>query len=204
MNRVENHVRAVLREIEDGREIPTKSIGMKTLNLESFQLIHKGGLTNIGELVQLKQHIDNTIESISWAIEMFIDYHKDSPKYWGKLKKCKERKIYNVSIDLENFMQEESEGKEIIPGEYFLPNNYVLADKVIEAFEKAGGDVSGIGGESFRECASWDFKSKSQAKKFVDFIDKTYVIPKIKEKMKIYNIKKIIFGEAQIDFEYKK
>ena len=126
-------------------------------------------------------------------------------EYSGVFEKLRqERKIYNVSIDLENFMQEESEGKEIIPGEYFLPNNYVLADKVIEAFEKAGGDVSGIGGESFRECASWDFKSKSQAKKFVDFIDKNYVMPKIKEKMKIYNIKKIIFGEAQIDFEYKK
>jgi len=204
MNIAEQHVRAVKREIEEGRATPTNSIGMETVNLDTFLLNHKGGETNIAELVELKEHIDNVIGGIAGTIRIFIDYHKESPRYWGKLEKCEEYKTYNVSIDLENFMHEESEGKELIPGEYFLPDNYALAEKVEKAFKKAGGDMKGECGESFRECASWDFKSKSKAQKLVNFIDKTYVKPDIKERMKAFNIKKIIFGDTQIDFEYKK
>ena len=203
MNRVSGHVRAVKREIEEGRTIPTDTIGMETINLDTFQIIHKGGETNIAELVNLKEHIDMVIGGISESIEMFINYDKKSPRYWGILKKYEENNTYNVSIDLESFMQDESEGKEIVPGEYFLPDNYALAKKVEKAFKKAGGDMKGECGEHFRECASWDFKSKAKAKKLVDFIDKTYVKPALKERQDAFNIKKVIFSETQIDFEYK-
>lgn len=204
MNIAEQHVWAVKKEIEEGRTVPTDSIGMEILNLDTFLLNHKGGETNVAELVKLKEHIDNVLGGIGETIRIFIDYDKKSPKYWGKLEKCPEYKTYNVSIDLENFMHEESEGKELIPGEYFLPDNYALAEKVEKAFKKAGGDMKGECGESFRECASWDFKSKAKAKKLVDFIDKTYVKPALKERKKLFNIKKVIFGETQIDFEYNK
>jgi len=129
---------------------------------------------------------------------------KKSPRYWGSLEKCPEYKTYSVSIDLENFMHEESEGKELIPGACFLPDNYALAEKIEKAFKKAGGDMKGECGEHFRECASWQFKSKAKAKKLVKFIDDTYVKPALKERKKLFNIKKVIFGETQIDFEYKK
>lgn len=203
MNRVSGHVRAVKREIEEGRTIPTDTIGMETINLDTFQIIHKGGETNIAELVNLKEHIDMVIGGISESIEMFINYDKKSPRYWGILKKYEETNTYNVSIDLESFMQDESEGKEKVPGEYFLPDNYALAKKVEKAFKKAGGDMNGECGEHFRECASWDFKSKAKAKKLVDFIDKTYVKPALKERQDTFNIKKVIFSETQIDFEYR-
>jgi hypothetical protein len=204
MNIAEQHVWAVKKEIEEGRTVPTDSIGMEIVNLDTFLLDHKGGETNVAELVKLKEHIDNVLGGIGETIRIFIDYDKKSPKYWGKLEKCPEYKTYNVSIDLENFMHKESEGKELIPGEYFLPDNYALAEKVEKAFKKAGGDMKGECGESFRECASWDFKSKAKAKKLVDFIDKTYVKPALKERKKLFNIKKVIFGETQIDFEYNK
>jgi len=203
MNRVTGHVMAVKREIEEGKTTPTDTIGMETINLDTFKLNHKGGETNIAELVNLKEHIDMVIGGISESIEMFINYDKKSPRYWGKLEKCEEYKTYNVSIDLESFMQEESEGKELIPGEYFLPDNYSLAEKVEKAFKKSGGDLKGECGEHFRECASWDFKSKSKAKKLVDFIDKTYVKTSLEERKNAFNIKKVIFGETQIGFEYK-
>jgi hypothetical protein len=203
MNIAEQHIWAVKKEVEEGRTVPTDSIGMKVVNLDTFLLNHKGGETNIAELVKLKEHIDKVIGGIGGTIQMFIDYDKKSPRYWGKLEKCPEYKTYNVSIDLENFMHEESEGKELAPG-YFMPDNYALAEKVEIAFKKAGGDMEGECGEPFRECASWDFKSKAQAKKLVKFIDDTYIIPALKERRKMFNIKKVIFGETQIDFEYKK
>jgi len=203
MNIAEQHVWAVKKEIEEGRITPTDSIGMEIVNLDEFLINHKGGNTNIAELIELKEYIDNVIGWIGETIRMFVDYDKKSPKYWGKLEKHEEYKTYNVSIDLENFMHEESEGKELAP-DYFLPDNYALAEKVEKAFKKAGGDMKGECGESFRECASWDFKSKAKAKKLVDFIDKTYVKPALKERKKLFNIKKVIFSETQIDFEYKK
>jgi hypothetical protein len=205
MNRqVEMHVAAVKREIEEGRMIPTESIGMKTVNLDTFELKHKGGITNIAELIELKECIDDTLSNISNSVRMFIDYDKESPAYWGNINKCEEYKTYNVSIDLENFMHEESEGEELFPGDFFLPDNYSLAKKVEDAFKKSGGSMKGECGEHFRECASWDFKSKAKAKKLVKFIDNTYVQPAIKERKELFNIKKVIFGETQIDFEYKK
>lgn len=203
MNIAEQHVQAVKKEIEEGKIIPTKSIGMEIVNLDTFLLKHKGGKTNIAELVELKEHIDNVLGGIAGTIKMFIDYHKKSPKYWGKLEKDEEYKEYNVCIDLENFISEKSGGKELIPGEYFIPNNYALADKVLKTYEKAGGDINGINSdEHFREYANWKFKNKSKAKKFVKFIDKTYVIPTIKERMDFFNIKKIHFGEKEITFDY--
>jgi hypothetical protein len=203
MNIAERHVWAVKKEVEEGRTTPTDSIGMEIVNLDEFLINHKGGVTNIAELVELKEHIDSVIGGIGETIRMFVDYDKKSPRYWGKLDKCEEMKTYNVRIDLENFMHEESKGKEIAP-DYFLPDNYALAEKVEKAFKKAGGDIKGECGESFRECASWHFKSKTKAKKLVDFIDKTYVTPALTERKKLFNIKKVIFGETQIEFEYKK
>lgn len=204
MSYLDGHIMAVKKEVEEGRTTPTDSIGMQTLNLDEFLINHKGGKTNIAELVELKEHIDNVISSISSTIQMFIKYHKDSPRYWGTLEKDEEYKEYAVSINLENFMHEESEGKEVIPGECFISNNYVLADKVVEAYRESGGDIKGINSdEHFRDQANWKFKSKAKAKKFVKFIDKTYVKPSVEERIEDFNIKKINFGETQITFEYK-
>jgi hypothetical protein len=204
MNIAEQHVWAVKKEIEEGKTVTTKSIGMKIVNLDTFLLEHKGGETNVAELVELKEHIDNVLGGIGETIKMFTDYHKKSPFYWGKLEKCEEYKEYAVCIDLENFMHEESEGKELAP-DYFLPDNYALAKKVLKAYKKAGGNIDVINSdEHYRECTNWKFKNKREAQKLVNFIDKTYVKPAIKERMALFNISKIHFGEKEITFDYKK
>jgi len=41
MNRTEGHVRAVKREIEEGRMVPTKKIGMEIVNLDNFMMSFK-------------------------------------------------------------------------------------------------------------------------------------------------------------------
>ena len=210
MSRTTSHVMAVKREIEEGRLVPTEKIGMEVIDLDNFMLSFKHSdksnehaKINIGELVGLKEHIDTVIGGVSETIEMFIHYDKKSPRYWGILEKCEEYKEYTVAIDLENFMQEESTGKELIPGEYFLPDNYSLAKKVEKAFKKAGGDVKGMNSdEHFRECTNWKFKNKAKAHKLVNFIDKTYVKPFLEERKGIFNIKKINFSKDQITFDY--
>jgi len=150
-------------------------------------------------IVNFKEHIDTIHDTITF----FIKYDKKSPRYWGTLDKCREYKTYNISIDLEDLMPEESEGKDIHP-DCFIPDNYALAEKVEKAFKKSGGDMKSECGEHFRECASWEFKNKSEAKKLVKFIDDNYIKSTLKEKKDFFNIRRVIFGENKIDFEYKK
>ena len=194
------HVDAVKREIEDGRMTPTDSVGMKTVNLDTFQLEHKGGATNVAELVGLKEHIDGVLGDIAGSVRLFIDFHKDSPmKNWDKLEKVEG--VYTVGLDLEPFMREESEAREVFPG-CFMSDNYALAEKLIKSFEKDGGKTKGFEDISFRDTAMWNITSKSRAKKFISFISKNYIKPILVERVEFYNIKKVIFTDVGIDFEY--
>lgn len=201
----EMHIRAINHMIDNGEMIPTKKLRIEMLNLEEFKFSTKDdGVVNIAELVKVKEFIDESINGIAWACKSFIDYHKDSPKYWGELgEKNQESNAYGVAIDLEIFMEDESESKEIVPG-YTIPDNYTLAKKLLNKFEKAGNSIKGIEDVSFRECAYWDVKSKKTAQKLIKFIDDKYVQPYIKERMKFYKIEKINFLEKRMDFVFKK
>lgn len=200
---VNGHVMAVKKEIEEGRMTPTDSIGMEIIDLDNFMLNHKGGKTNIAELVNLKEHIDDVIAGISKTIEMFVRYHKDSPRYWGRLEKCPEYNEYAVSINLHNFMEGTESGPDIMGGEYFIPDNYELADMLLEEYKKSGGDVKGVNSdEHFRENANWKFKNKTKAQKLVNFIQKKYINPDFEKRMKLFNIKKVNFFDDKVEFEY--
>lgn len=195
------HIYAINQMVEKGEMIPTKSIGIKLLNLEEFQFYIKGndGVVNMAEFIKIKKFIDSSISSISWACRTFMTHHKDSPYYWGKIEKDSERNMYNVSIDLEAFMEESSKAKEIYPG-YSIPDNYHLAKEVMKKFKKAGNSVKEFEDDSFRDCANWYVKDKKSAKKLVDFIEETYVSPYIKELMEFYNVKEIKFLTDRMDF----
>ncbi|MEK6828875.1 MAG: hypothetical protein AABY15_02030 [Nanoarchaeota archaeon] len=203
----EAHVAAIKKEVEEGRMPLTKTIGIEMLNMESFKikLKDKKGIASIGEMVEIRNFIDGAIKSISHITHTILHSDKKSPLYWGKVDERDDdgRKYYQVSINLETFMEESSEAKEVAPG-YVIPDNYALAEKVLNAFEKSGNDVKGIEDVSFRECATWEIKSKKQAKKLVKFIDETYVIPKLKELMEVGNIKKVIYTEKQFEFVFNK
>ena len=196
------HANAVKREIEDGRMIPTKSIeSIEQINLDMFDIKFNGGITNIAELVKLKDFIDSTLSGISDTMDLFIRFHKDSPvKNWDELEKSEG--VYTISLSLDRFVERDSEPDEESP--FYMPDNYELAEKVLKAFEEAGNSIKGIEDISFREEAMWNIKSKATAKKFSKFIYDTYVKPLVEERMNTYNIKKVNFGEEQITFDYKK
>jgi len=198
------HIQAIKKSVDRGIMEKTDSIGIDVKNLEEFKfkLKNKDGVVNMAELIDMREWIDSAIKSSSWACRSFLFYHKDSPKYWGELgEKDPEYNEYTVQINLEPFMSEESESKDL--GGFIIPDNYVLGDKVIERFEEAGNSIKGIGGEHFRECTNWKIKNKATAKKLIKFIDKNYVQPYIKELMDVHNIKRVIFLEDRMDFEYK-
>ena len=200
------HCSAIKKTVENGLMTPTDTIGIQMKNLEEFKfkIKNKNGIVNIAELVDMKEFIDQAIAGSGQACRNLMYCHKDSPYFWGRLgEKCPEYKDYTVSVDLETFMPEESEGKEPVPG-YFLPNNRVLAEKVLMEFEKDGNDISKIDDDHYREATNWKIKDKKTAQKLIKFIDKKYVQPYVKELMSFYKIKKVHFLEDRMDFEFKK
>lgn len=201
---INTHASVIKQMVEEGLMKETKGINIEVLNLQEFKFkINGDGIVNMAEFIKVKDFIDNSIASISNVCRLLTLYHKDSPHYWGELKdKSEEFNAYEVSIDLENFMEEDSESKEIVPG-FSITDNYVLAEKVIKKFEESGNDTKGIEDFSCREKASWYVKDKKTANKLVSFIEKNYVSPKLKELEDFYNIEDVIFLEDRMDFKFK-
>lgn len=194
---IRRHIYAVEKEVEEGRMTPTNSISMNTVNLDKFTIENIGGETNIAELVKLKKHIDAVIVDISNSIEMLMMFHKDSPiKNWDELEK--HDGAYNISLNLGSFMDVEENVEEL----FFGQSNYELAEKLMSEYKDSGEKTKGIIDVSYRDLASWEIKSKAKAKKLIKFIEDKYIAPRIKEIMDVYNIKKVVFDEKSIDFEY--
>lgn len=203
------YIENIKRNVQDGVMDRTSTIGIEMLNLEKFKfkLKNKSGIVSIAELIDIQEFLKNIIRTNSHVVYNIIHYDKKSPHYWGKLElqtyDDERRPFYDVSIDLEKFMHEESTGTEPAPG-FWLPDNETLADKVLKAFEDAGNSVKGIECNHYRECANWETHSKTQARKLVKFIEDNYVAPKVKEWKEYAGIKKTIFFDDKIDFVYKK
>ena len=199
MKLADMHANAVKREIEDGRMIPTKSVeSIEQINLDMFDIKFNGGITNVAEIVKIRDFINEALAGISDTMDLFIRFHKDSPiKTWDKLEK--EGGVYTIRLNLDRFIENRDDESSL-----YIPDNYELAEKVLKDFKESGNKTSGIIDISFRDIAMWEIKSKSTAKKFSKFIHETYIQPLINERMKNFNIKKINFGEEQITFDYKK
>lgn len=202
MKLADMHASAVKREIEDGRMIPTRSIeSIEQINLDMFDIKFNGGITNVAEIVKIRDFIDEALTKISDTIDLFIRFHKNSPvKSWDELEK--EGGVYTIKLSLDRFFIEDYEENDDDP--FYGLNNFALAENVLKAFGEAGNSTKGIEDISFREEAMWNIKSKAVAKKFSKFIYDTYVKPLIEERMNNFNIKKVNFDEGQITFDYKK
>ena len=197
------HANAVKREVEDGRMIPTKSIeSIEQINLDMFDIKFNGGITNVAEIVKIRDFIDDALSGISDTIDLFMRFHKDSPiKTWNELEK--EDGVYTIRLSLDRFLIDES-GNNEYEDPFYSMNNYALAETILEAFEAAGNNIKGIEDISFREEAMWQIKSKATAKKFSKFIYDTYIKSMIEDRISAYNIKKVNFDDEQITFDYKK
>lgn len=202
------HVAAVKKAIEEGELPLTDTVGIEMLNMENFKfkLKNRNGLVSIGEMIELKKFVDSALSSISHMTHTILYHDKKSPHYWGKIEEREyegEKKHYVVSLNLEKFMHDDSQAKEVFPG-CVIPDNYTLAKNAIKVFEDAGNDIKDIEEDSFRDLAVWHIKSKKQAQKLVKFIDDTYVIPEINRLMEIGNIKKVNYKENQFEFVFNK
>lgn len=202
MKLADMHANAVRREIENGRMIPTNSIeNIEQINLDMFDIKFNGGITNVAEIVKIRDFIDRALAEISDTMDLFIRFHKDSPiKNWDELEKSDG--VYTIGLSLDRFIETTYDKDEKLS--LYIPDNYKLAEKVLKDFKESGNKISGIVDISFRDSAMWEIKSKSTAKKFSKFIYETYIQPLIEERIKTFNIKKINFGEEQITFDYKK
>lgn len=203
------YVDNVKRAVQEGHIEETKTLGIEMMNLENFKfkLNNKHGIVSIAELIKVRDFISELIKTNSHIVYDIIHHDKKSPNYWGKIElqtydEDRER-FYDVSLDLEKFMQEKSTAREPVPG-YFVPDNYSLAEIVLNAFEDAGNSIKGIECNHYRDCAKWETNSKAQAKKLVKFIEDNYVTPKVKEWKEFVGIKKCIWLEDKVDFVYKK
>ncbi len=203
------HIANIKRAVEEGHMERTKAISIEMLNLEKFKfkLKNKSGIVSIAELIDIKEFIDGVIRNNAHIVYNIIHYDKQSPKYWGKLELKEyddERKpFYNVSINLENFMQNESTAEKVSDFT-IIPDNYSLAEKVLKAFQETGGDTKGIDNNHYRECANWETTSKKKAKALVKFIEDKYVTPRVKEWKGYAGIKKTIWLEDKVDFIFNK
>lgn len=210
MNIGTGHVRAVKREVEDGRMTPTGSVSsIKAINLDNFIIDFKGGTTNVAELVEIKESIDNLFNGIAYAIDLFINYHPNSPR---RVLKEFEREDggYNIMVDLSKFITlEDSDAEKAEDDEdesgicWNYKDNGLLADQVLSAFAEAGNKVTGIEDISDYGVAMWTIKSKATAKKLSKFIYDNYVKLEVDENINKFNIKKVNFDDEQITFEYK-
>jgi len=185
----------VQRAVEEGCLEKTNTIGIEMLNLENFKfkLKNKSGIVSISELIELRELIDGVIKKNSYVVHNIIRYDEESPNYWGKnlMNDFDDRIIYNVSIDLEGFVDEES-------------HEHAIAEKLLKEFEEAGNSIDGINDNHYPESANWEVNDKVQAINLVKYIQDNYVTPKLKEWKEYAGIEKVIWLEDKVDFVFKK
>lgn len=202
---VEGFIDNIKKAVENGEMKTTKTISINMINFEDFEfkINTEDGLVSMHELIKIKEFIDQILLGCSNSIRKIIELEPNSPRYWGVLEKEKDEgngnSFYRVSIDLHSCI--DGFDKEIHPGSY-IPNNYSLAEFVINEFKEAGNDTSGIEDNHYRECANWIVKNKKQANKLIKFIQNKYANKKLDEIKKFGNFKEVVFYENKLDFIY--
>lgn len=184
-----------------------KCISITPINLENFQLEKLGnGILKPHDIAALYKWSKSTLQIIAQQISFLAEFCPGSPQYWLKdIKKKNEEGDYSISIDLERFISSKR-AKEFAENKapFFIPDNYELAPKVLEAFKTVNINKKyEIHDNSHREFAQWESKDFQQIKELADFITKTYVEPELNRVLKEEKIKKVKFKNNKIDFEYE-
>ena len=200
-----NSLRAKKR-VEGSRQMSITPINLGSFKVATF----KEGEIDLRDIVDLYDWAKDTLKRTAGVLKYIADYHPDSPSFW--MKDLREQEItdygfYSVGIDMEEFMpstsQEEQKNKGMM--DFFMPDNYELAKKVLKEFKKTHKGHKLVD-NSYRECANWESKSLESVVALAEFIQEKYVGPKTEALLKEYNIKDCIFGEEDerknVDFIY--
>lgn len=184
---------------------PLKGLSVEPINLEHYKVTQIGdGMMNDVRLYELYKWAEDSLRMAAHALDFIIKYSPESPRYWLKDIKARERGYYEIALNLERFMQskkaKEFEGKDV---PFYIPDNYELARKVFADFKKHTKlNRYTIVDNSYRELACWRSKDLNELKSLAKYITETYIEPELKLILERTNIKKCIFSKTQVDFEY--
>lgn len=102
-----------LRKMEEERKDikPKRNLSVNHTNLETFEFKIDGECKmDLMDMVSLYDYIKGRLSYVCDDINTLTSYHKDSPHYWGKVEKLErdgDEFIFDVSIDLEKFIEVE-------------------------------------------------------------------------------------------------
>ena len=214
MNRdFEMYIDHILNKIENGMEYKKGGLTAERLNLEDLKFSLNGdGVLDLGGAARLYDFLNGHIQYSMQVIEYFKKYSPDSPTYWKEIDKVdpyddeeSQTERYQLYINLEEFIKSESSKSDKYKDlDFYLPDNYELADRIIKEYEALGNDVSKIGDNSYREVACFESSDKSVLEKLAEYIDETYVRPKTASLMESMKIESVYFTETQMGFNYVK
>lgn len=204
----------ILDKIENGMEYKKGGLTAERLTLEDLKVSLNGdGVLDLAGTVRLYDFLKGHIQYSIQVIEYFKKYSPDSPKYWKEVDKVdpyddddeQQGDRYQLYINLEEFIKSESSKSDKYKDlDFYIPDNYELANRIIKEYEALGNDVSKIGDNSYREVACFESSDKSVLEKLAEYIDEIYVRPKTASLMESMKIESVYFTETQMDFNYVK
>lgn len=210
----EMYIYHILDKIENGMEYKKGGLTAERLNLGDLKFSLNGdGVLDLAGTVRLYDFLKGHIQYSVQVIEYFKKYSPDSPKYWKEVDKVdpyddddeQQGDRYQLYINLEEFIKSESSKSDKYKDlDFYIPDNYELANRIITEYKALGNDVSKIGDNSYREVACFESSDKSVLEKLAEYIDEIYVRPKTASLMESMKIESVHFTETQMDFNYVK
>lgn len=182
-----------------------KTLFINDVNFETISISSIGeSELSVKQVAELSEYLNDVLSHRLAVLNFISTYHPNSPSYWKTVDKYDydddEPISYSLSINLESFM--DSNNKEKYKDlDYYIPDNYELAEKVLNEFEAEGGDVSNIGDTSYRELAQWQSPTEEPLLVLAEYIDNKYVKPKFDSIIADNKIKNVTFVDGKVSIE---
>ena len=178
-------------------------LSIETLNFEHLKFSISGdGVVDLRSAIEIQEFMEEILKYRARMLNFIIQYHPDSPRYWraiDSIERDEDDNVFQMSINLEEFILSDNQKKYEERG-FYIPDNYELSKMVEKEYKKNQGSLKGIEGNHYRELSVWESKEREGLEKFGVFIEEKYVTPKLKENMKIKEVK---FTNNKIDFIYE-
>lgn len=188
----------------------SRQLAIEPINFETFKAkTNKDGEITLRDIVDLYDWTKSVLAQSAYQLGFFYAYHHNSPNFWMKdvlRQEPNEEGFYKARINLEDFLESERKKQDKEENmDYYIPDNYSLAKKVLRGFKKLNPGHKLLD-HSFRDCACWESKSLETVLALAKYIQDKYVAPKVKEMMKAANIKECEFpieeNKQKVNFIY--
>ena len=183
---------------------------IKPLDFENYKLTEGDGKMTLGHMAKLMEWLRDTLRTRAHQLYFVATYHKGSPRYWRKYESrpvdYDGQKLYEVRLDMEDFLESDSRKKYKKRGmPTYIPDNYELAKKVLKMYK---GDKEGLIDNSCRECVTFQSVSYDKVKSIGDFIEKKFIEPDLNAVLASFGATDVKFsnvkGRSKLTFVYPK